>query len=665
MKLNSLLPLYLCSLFSFFQITTILAQDSTLDSLATVLKQSDNDSTKLDVLLKLSIKTLHKDPDKCLLYILEGLRLAEKNTNYKYLVNFNMKYSQYLASTNTLDSAIIIIEKATSYLPHIPKVRTHLTILTEHATLLKDKGDFSGATQKYLEALKIAEKEELPEVLAACYIGLSTLFASQKMYTEAIGYNQKCVGACGDMESHRVPYCFGLVYGNLSMFYLKQKQLDSAIHYGLKSIQFKEQIQNIRGLSFSYNLLANTYLKKKDTLAAISFLEKALVTTKKTKDISSLSTTLQLMGKIHLARKDLTELSKIVTELDSILTKTQNPTTLVNYYQIKRNYFELKKDYKSALEFVKKQFDMVDSIRKESNSTLIASLETKYRTNQFQLEKELAEKELLLSNEKTAQSKRNLIGLSIFSLLIILLFFYILSRLNIIKQQKIALNEAYELLEKQKKNEVALLNLKALQAQMNPHFLFNALNSIQDLVLLKDIKNSTIYLGKFSALIRKILLSSKDQFISLDQEIEMLQLYLDLEKLRFGNQFEIKFNCDISSEEQLHILLPAMFIQPYVENAIKHGLFHKKGLKKLLVEFTLSNNFLTCIIEDNGIGQKKANEMKIKTLHLHTGFSTEAIQNRVKFLNQTLNKKILIETIDLLEGNEPKGTRVTLQFSVD
>jgi hypothetical protein len=659
MKLNFIVSFYF---FLFLQLPSTLAQNRALDSLEVVLKQTDDDSLKLKILSNLATKTIRKNPPKSIVYILEGIRLAEKHQNHDRLYVFYYIYSQYLSSTSTIDSAIFVLEKAASYLTQNSEAKRRSAVLTLHANLLKNKGDFAEATKKYIEALNIAKKEQLPEALVSSYIGLSTLFYSQKMYVEAIEYNQKCAGICDELKPHRVPFCFGVVYSNLSNFYLKQQQVDSAIYYGLKSIQVKEQVNNIRGLSFSYNTVASAYLKKKDTLTAIQFFEKALITTKKVKDFNSLSQTLAHIGKIHVVRKDLPQLNKIIIELDSIIYKIQNPLHLINYFQIKRNYFELKKDYKSALEFVKKQSAMVDSTRKKSNATLIASLETKYRTDQHQLEKELAQKELLLSDEKAVQSKRNLIGVSIFALSIILLLLYILSRLNIIKQQKTALNKAYDQLEQQKQNEVALLSLKALQAQMNPHFLFNALNSIQDLVLLKDIKNSTIYLGKFSALIRKILLSSKEQFISLDQELEILRLYLDLEKLRFGDQLEIKFNADIPSEKQSDILLPAMFIQPYIENAIKHGLFHKEGLKKLLVDFKLSDNFLTCIIEDNGIGQEKANEMKIKTLHLHTGFSTEAIHDRVKYLNQSLNKKIIIKTEDLMEQKAPTGTRVTLRF---
>jgi tetratricopeptide (TPR) repeat protein len=665
MKLNLHLSFYFFAFFFLIQTHSALAQDRIIDSLENILNQTKDDSTQLVILNQLTNKSRYSNPEKSIAYILKGIELAEKQQNYKRLLTFQVQYSGYLSNTGKLDSALLIIEKATAYLPYISDVKNHLFLLTEHAGLLKGKGDFSGATKKYLEVLKIAEREKLPESLVASYVGLSALFGIQKMYVEAIEYNQKCIGICADLKPHRVSYCYGTTYTNLAIFYFKQKQIDSSIHYGLKAIKIKEELKNLRGLSYSYSTIANAYLKKKDTLTALQFLRKGLTTTQKTKDLSNQSIILASIAKIYIARKNLPESKKIITQFDSIAPKIQNPLLLVNYLRIKRNYCILKKDYKTALELFKNQFDITDSLRIEKNSTLIASLETKYRTDQHKIEKELAEKELLLSDERALQSKRNLIGVAIFTLLIILLLLYILSRLNVIKQQKAALDTAYDQLEQQKQNEVALLNLKALQAQMNPHFLFNALNSIQDLVLLKDIKNSTIYLGKFSALIRKILLSSKEQFISLDQEVEILQLYLDLEKLRFGDQLEIEFNCDILIEKQNHILLPAMFIQPYIENAIKHGLFHKKGLKKLLVDFSISNNLLTCVIEDNGIGQEKANEMKIKTLHLHTGFSTEAIQHRIKFLNQTLNKKIIIETKDLMENQQPQGTRVTLQFSLD
>lgn len=251
-----------------------------------------------------------------------------------------------------------------------------------------------------------------------------------------------------------------------------------------------------------------------------------------------------------------------------------------------------------------------------------------------------------------------------FYLLLLLAFLTFATSLYayLIKKNK---RKSLDLLEKQKlKTAVTESKLKALQSQMNPHFIFNALNSVQDLVILKDIRNSNKYLGKFSDLIRKILISSKNQFISLAEEIKILNLYLDLEKLRFGDDFKIDIQCEIDEEKQEEIVLPAMFIQPYIENAIKHGLFHKEGLKKLKVHFCLKEKYLECIVEDNGIGQEKAAELKQKRLHLHTGFSTESIYERIGLLNETLDKKIKLEIIDLEENGKALGTRVVLQFPV-
>jgi hypothetical protein len=126
--------------------------------------------------------------------------------------------------------------------------------------------------------------------------------------------------------------------------------------------------------------------------------------------------------------------------------------------------------------------------------------------------------------------------------------------------------------------------LQTIKAQMNPHFIFNALNSIQDLILQQDHKNSYQYLNKFAQLMRTVLESTEQDEISLADEINFLQLYLDLEKVRFGSEFvyEIKLEKQMDTQRKN---LPAMILQPFVENAIKHGLLHKKGDKKLLIEF--------------------------------------------------------------------------------
>ena len=322
-------------------------------------------------------------------------------------------------------------------------------------------------------------------------------------------------------------------------------------------------------------------------------------------------------------------------------------------------------NYKEAIEHYNLALIYSDSLFDQERIKAIEDVKTQYETDKFKQQKELAEANEFLANEQATVNKTVSLAIGFFSLLTLGLLGFIYNKLKIIRSQKVKLDDAYALLEESKKNELAVSNLKALQSQMNPHFIFNALNSVQDLVLFEDIRSSNKYLGKFSDLIRKILLSSKKQFIFLEEELEILDLYLDLEKLRFGEEFHVDLSCDISEEEQETIQLPAMFIQPYVENAIKHGLFNKKGDKRLKVAFSLiKNKTLECVIEDNGIGQKQAAILKKERLHLHTGFSTEAINERIRLLNQTQNKKIELQQIDLAENGQVLGTKIILHFPI-
>lgn len=183
---------------------------------------------------------------------------------------------------------------------------------------------------------------------------------------------------------------------------------------------------------------------------------------------------------------------------------------------------------------------------------------------------------------------------------------------------------------------------------MNPHFMFNALNSIQDLVLQQDTANAQLYLGKFSELTRKVLEVSGVEFVSLQQEVDMLSLYLELEKLRFGD--ELKYTLTVSdtikADEQK---LPGMIIQPFVENALKHGLLHKTGEKQLLISFSQNVTSLVCVIDDNGIGRKASAEINARKKK-HKSFATNATAERLHLLNEYYGLKIDWHITDKLAG---------------
>jgi ligand-binding sensor domain-containing protein/putative methionine-R-sulfoxide reductase with GAF domain len=214
----------------------------------------------------------------------------------------------------------------------------------------------------------------------------------------------------------------------------------------------------------------------------------------------------------------------------------------------------------------------------------------------------------------------------------------------------------------QKMTEV---EMQALRAQMNPHFIFNCLNSINRYIVKSDQTTASLYLTKFAKLIRLILDNSNNKNITLTNELEALKLYIEMEALRFDKKFsyEIKVEGNIGTDT---IELPPLIIQPYVENAIWHGLLHKESNGHLCVTVSMASEaMLQCIIEDNGIGRDKAKELKSKTATSRKSLGMQLTENRLSLLNKHAELNASIEIIDLQNGNnEAAGTKVILTIPV-
>ena len=207
--------------------------------------------------------------------------------------------------------------------------------------------------------------------------------------------------------------------------------------------------------------------------------------------------------------------------------------------------------------------------------------------------------------------------------------------------------------------KMADLELTALRSQMNPHFMFNSLNSIKSYVLEAKPEIAADYLSRFSHLIRRILHNSREKNISLNEEIETLDLYLSLEQFRFENAFQYKIEKDHKLIEN-EITIPPMLLQPFIENAIWHGLMHKKEAGRLLLNFELENGNLKCIIDDNGIGRRKAKELKSLSARKHKSMGLSITQNRVQLMNSLDSMGIEIEIIDKMINEVSEGTKIIL-----
>ncbi len=211
--------------------------------------------------------------------------------------------------------------------------------------------------------------------------------------------------------------------------------------------------------------------------------------------------------------------------------------------------------------------------------------------------------------------------------------------------------------------QMAELEMKALHAQMNPHFIFNALNSIKEMIWQDEKQNASRYLSKFAQLIRTNLEQSMQTFISVRQCVEQLEQYLEMEKLRFE---AFSYSLEVADELPDHLRIPPMLVQPLAENALWHGLRPKTGAKTLSIRFYKNEKQLICAIEDNGIGylQSKANKKGLQSTH-HS-FGIENIQQRLSVLNEKYGIACSLSVLDLsqLPGHNGSGTIATLTFNL-
>lgn len=206
------------------------------------------------------------------------------------------------------------------------------------------------------------------------------------------------------------------------------------------------------------------------------------------------------------------------------------------------------------------------------------------------------------------------------------------------------------------------LEQKALQLQMNPHFLFNSLNSIQSFVVNNDIDNAIHYLSKFSQLMRRTLSNSRESYITLRDELQSLQLYVEIESLRFHDRFSYTIELDPEVDDSF-LEIPPMILQPYVENAILHGLLHSKKKGHLKIALSLQGDSILCVIEDDGVGRERAAELRRESGIERKSQGMLITKERLDMLNQYTQDIYTVNVIDLVDDSgKAKGTRVEVRI---
>jgi tetratricopeptide (TPR) repeat protein len=398
-----------------------------------------------------------------------------------------------------------------------------------------------------------------------------------------------------------------------------QGGLDLAIHY-----------QQPIFISRLAREVARTYLGLKDYGKAVRYAEQAL----------------------HNAQR-----------IDALLEMTNAAGTLSEIY-------DGLKDYDKAYYYSKLHKSLNDSLMPESYKRKLSLVRVQNELALQKREAQMMAQESLLQEQRLKRESliRNLLlgGLVLFVVMSLIVFRNItLKRRN----EKLRLHHQLQVQQFESENtkarlqkHAADLEMQALRAQMNPHFIFNCLNAINHFILKNETETASDYLTRFSRLIRMVLQSSSHKYISLHDELETLKLYIGMESVRFRNHFSYSLHCDPSVDIE-SVQIPPMLLQPFVENAIWHGLMHRSEGGRLAIAIEEQESMLQCIIEDNGIGRRRAAELKSKSASFKKSMGMEITASRLQLLYTGENGDTALKIIDLEdEKGEAAGTRVILRI---
>jgi tetratricopeptide (TPR) repeat protein len=388
--------------------------------------------------------------------------------------------------------------------------------------------------------------------------------------------------------------------------------------------------------------------------SADHYLELALADARKRNQIGQIAECHLQKTKRNMADKAYSTALSTLDSSQHWYLKIRDPKGMQEVFMLRSRCQEALGDYLAALSSQRTASQWQDSVLSISSNTQLLALEAKFWSEKKQHALELAKqneslqaKEAERANEASARlaAQRNLL----FTGLALTLFFSgVVYWLNA-KRRKTQLHR-----------KLAEMRMTALRAQMNPHFIFNALGSVQLLINTSAIREANLYLSKFAQLLRITLERSETEGSTLEDEIEALKLYIDLEALRFKFQYSIEVDEAIQADK---VQFPTLLLQPIVENAVKHGLAPKANEGKLKLRFDLVGKALRCTIEDNGVGRGNAKKSKHENSESRKSFGIQIARERLQLINSTRIDPLKI--VDLTDANgKSAGTLVEITLPV-
>ncbi len=626
--------------FILFLILTSLSilHAQNIDSLKNILETGDSQQI-INSYLALSEIYFYTKPDTSEYYLKKALKQTEKSNDLKKQAQINIKIGILHNERGNINNAKSYFLKA------LKLAKT----LNDTSLLLSSKGnignchlnlnEYNKAITIYTEVIELAEKNKNIIVSAIAYGALGNLYLIKNDYDKALYYYQ-----ISEEKFKKLHNSNGIALSlmNIATVYSNTEKYKEAIPNYIEANKLFILNNNLLNSAKCISGIAKIYSKLNNYSKAVFYEKKALETYKKTDAKMDISYAYSMIGQNYM---NLKKYHTALIFLDSALKTNINERNYGKLEQVTNkiiNCYDSLGDYRKAYEYSKLHKSFYDSVFNIESESRFSELEIKFETKKREQELELVKKNQELFQKESRNRLILLISISSFIILVLIILVLVYNR----KKLKTEIKQSE-------------LENKLLRVQMNPHFIFNALSSIENFMYKNDLKSSSIYIAEFSKLMRLILESSGKELIPLNQEIKILNYYTDFQKLRVN--YPLNFTIQISDNIDIeNCLIPPMIIQPFIENSIKHGFNEKIQEPTINLTFELKNNFIFVEIKDNGVGFNHSEQKDKKHHSLAVKITKERI---LKMANKKNDKDVLLNIQDLNDiDSELHGTKITFKI---
>ncbi|SDG63553.1 tetratricopeptide repeat-containing sensor histidine kinase [Winogradskyella thalassocola] len=598
------------------------SQQTIIDSL---LKPFERDSVKMTRLLNMSKETSWYEGSS---YALNALGVMQRDvSNY--------------------DESLLLHEEAETYAEKAKSDELKIMSLNMIGVVYRRMDIVKLALDYHTEALKIAysvitPSESITRSIAISQNSIGNIYLALKQYDLALIQFNKSLKIEKKFDNK-----LGLAINYHNIGYAEEAKgfLDTALSNYQISLDYNNSIDSEIGRVICFNSIGRIYLKLGNYKDAKPII------------LAALEKALSIDDQYYISASYL-NLGQLETETNQLISAEQNlkkALNIANSYNLKSTVAESSKllsevnqknnNFKDALKYYKDAVEIENTFLTEQNLQYVNDIAIEYenenKNNQI--------KALALENESVRlRLERNKQILLYTSLLlgIIGVALFIIHRTKALRRDK----------------HILTLEQDMLRSQMNPHFIFNSLNSIKLYIINNDKTNAVYYLNKFSKLIRKILMASKEKETSLNDELETMKLYMNIENIRFSNEIDFTITVDPSINTEI-IKLPSLVLQPFLENSLWHGLSSKSNNKKITLSVSKNSpNFITVEIIDNGIGRLASKKINDRKRLERNSVGIDITKARLANFSESFQNSYTLDIEDLYENEKPSGTKIILKI---